>query len=66
MNTKLFKLMRTYNIMEKQNTRKTMTVSLKVFQKLIEVSSQESFKQKKRVSINDILERDYCANSSDQ
>jgi predicted CopG family antitoxin len=46
-------------------SRKTLTVSEAVYKKLIEISSKESLKQKKRVSINDILERDYLkANSS--
>lgn len=39
--------------------RKNLTVSEEVYQKMIELSSKESLKQKKRISINDILTRDY-------
>lgn len=39
--------------------RKSLNVSIAVHEKLIEISSRESLKQKKRISINDILERDY-------
>ena len=44
--------------------RKNITVSEKVYQILIEISSRESIKQKKRVSINDILTRDYLNSDS--
>jgi len=38
---------------------KTLTISDEVFSKLIEISSEESIKRKKRISINKILTRDY-------
>jgi len=38
---------------------KTLTISDEVYDTLITISSNESIKQKKRVSINAILTRDY-------
>jgi hypothetical protein len=39
--------------------RKTMSVSVPAYEKLVELSSQEAIKLKRKVAINDILERDY-------
>ena len=43
---------------------KTLTISNEVYEKLMEVSSREAIKRKKRTSINDILKRDYVENAN--
>jgi len=43
---------------------KTLTISDEVYERLIVVSSEYSIKLKKRMSINDVLKRDYLNHSA--
>lgn len=39
---------------------KTLTISDKLMKRLVVLSSEASIKEEKKISINKMLERDYC------